>query len=111
MQNQGCVAVEKRSADIRGEITNFTLREGSKTLGTMRVECVGKMDPDTNVDKASIRINEKTRLERLEGGQTKPATLSDFKVGDKVEAGFDGPVAESYPVQANGGWVLLLEHK
>lgn len=108
MLNQGCVAVEKRKADIRGIITNISLREGSKTSGSMRVECAGKMDADTNVDKAMIRINEKTKLERLVGGEAKPAALSDFKEGDRVEAGFDGPVAESYPVQANGGWVLLL---
>ncbi|MBX3077530.1 DUF3221 domain-containing protein [Candidatus Obscuribacterales bacterium] len=34
--------------------------------------------------------------------------FDDLKVGQRVEAAFDGPVAESYPVQTNAGRLVVL---
>ncbi|MDF2865309.1 MAG: S-layer protein [Clostridia bacterium] len=88
--------------DIRGTITNININ-GSN--GSILVE--GKIESDTYNDKASVRINENTLI-------TKPAVnknidISELKVGDRVEVTFIGPVAESYPVQATGKLVRVIE--
>ena len=57
--------------------------------------------------KASIRITKSTKLQR-QGGKETLITFEDLKSGLKAEAAFVGPVAESYPVQANAGCVTIL---
>jgi hypothetical protein len=52
---------------------------------------------DSAVDRASIRITSDTVM---------PATA--LKVGSWVAVKFTGPVAESYPVQARAGKIVLL---
>lgn len=106
-QSQICMAGDMRKTDIRGAITDLSITNAEKNLGRMRVE--GKLESDTSFDKASIRITETTKLEKSVKGKSVSASISDFKNGCRVEAGFEGPVAESYPVQASAGWVLLLE--
>jgi beta-N-acetylhexosaminidase len=108
-QNQVCMAVDKRKADIRGIITSVSITDEKKNLGRLRVE--GKIESDTGFDKAMIRVTATTKLERSVKGKSVPASISEFKEGLQVEAGFEGPVAESYPVQVNAGWLLLLEKK
>lgn len=101
--------MDKKKTDIRGTITDVTIKDERKNIGWLRVE--GTLESDTGFDKAMMRITETTKLERKVKGKSLPASISEFKKGDQVEAGFEGPVAESYPVQANAGWVLLLEKK
>lgn len=108
-QSQVCLAVENRKPDIRGVITSVSITDEKRNLGALRVE--GKQESDTGFDKAMIRILASTKLEKLVKGKQVPASISEFKDGCHVEAGFEGPIAESYPVQANAGWVLLLEKK
>ncbi len=108
-QNQVCMAVDKRKADIRGIITNVSIADEKKNLGHLRVE--GKIESDTGFDKAMIRVTATTKLERSLKGKLVSASISEFKEGCHVEAGFEGPIAESYPVQVNAGWLLLLEKK
>lgn len=100
------IMASEKKADVRGTITSVTSTEGKGMLGNIRVE--GKLEEDTNVDAASIRVTDKTKLEKMQNGKKASAVFSDFKKGTKVEAGFSGPVAESYPVQANAAWILLL---
>lgn len=108
-QNQVSMALDKRKADIRGTITNVSITDEKKNLGRLRVE--GKIESDTGFDKAMIRVTATTKLEKSLKGKSVPANISEFKEGCQVEAGFEGPVAESYPVQATAGWLLLLEKK
>jgi beta-N-acetylhexosaminidase len=108
-QNQVCLAVDKRKADIRGTITSVSLTDEKKNLGRLRVE--GKIESDTGFDKAMIRVTATTKLEKWLKGKLVSASISEFKEGCQVEAGFEGPIAESYPVQVNAGWLLLLEKK
>ncbi|MFM7148883.1 MAG: DUF3221 domain-containing protein [Gemmataceae bacterium] len=64
---------------------------------------------DTQHDKAIIQLRTNTRVFRLVGGMKKPAKLEDIKKGSTVQVDFSGPVAESYPVQATAGQVLILK--
>ena len=56
-------------------------------------------------DKASVHILEKTKIS-LNG---KEAKITDISAGDEVEIGFDGIVAESYPVQLTAETVTILK--
>ena len=95
--------------DIRGTIKKVAALGLKDVIGSIRVE--GMKEKDTEYDKAIVRIVRKTKIEKLEGKERKPATFKDLKEGTIVQAVFDGPVAESYPVQATAGAILILPAK
>jgi len=60
------------------------------------------------VDRASVLLDARTVLLREKaGGGTSALLLSEIVAGSRVSVRFDGPVAESYPVQGHAGTVLL----
>lgn len=99
------------TVDIRGIVTSITVADqGGRrvgTLGFIRVE--GKLEPDTQFDKAVIRITTDCKIQRACGNLHKADNFSSLKEGSKVEAAFIGPVAESYPVQAKAQSVIILD--
>ena len=86
---------------IRGAVTDITAGAGSMT---MLVEATD--DDYGTYDKASIRVDEKTAVIRESGAV---ASIDEIKRGDMVEVVFDGPVAESYPVQGHAGHVRIID--
>ena len=94
-----------RNPDIRGEITSLTPGSGDTRVSIL-VE--GKIEPDTGYDKASLRVEKDTEVFRLQGADLVEAEWSDLAEGQKAEAWFEGPVAESYPVQAKAGRIVIL---
>jgi hypothetical protein len=90
---------------IRGNITNLNVA-GGEVLGSILVE--GAIENGTAFDKAAITISSQTRLFELAGQERRPVTFEALQVGQQVEAWFDGPVAESYPVQARASEVVIL---
>jgi beta-N-acetylhexosaminidase len=97
--------------DVRGKVSNVTAAaddlKKQGILGTVLVE--GDKDKTVSYDKASVRITDKTKIEKLDGKERKEAKFDDIKKGAVVEATFTGPVAESYPVQAAAKSILILE--
>lgn len=91
--------------DIRGHITTLTPGTGD-TIATLLVE--GAIEPDTTYDKASVRVTEDTKLYKTtpDGVVELDRELAE---GDFVSVWFEGPVAESYPVQARAGQVTVIE--
>jgi hypothetical protein len=63
----------------------------------------------SGVDYAMVRVTSKTKILRRAGAATKDATFGDLAVGRTVKVALVGPVAESYPVQATAGVVLILD--
>jgi hypothetical protein len=55
-------------------------------------------------DRAAVRVHAGTRLQFASG---QAATPADLQVGRNVRAWFDGPVMESYPVQASAGAIVI----
>jgi len=102
-------AQEGTKADVRGTVAEVNLAKPNAAgiLGVILVE--GKKEATTAHDKASVRITTRTKLVKLVGKECKAATIDDLKKGARVQANFVGPVAESYPVQATAGAVLILE--
>lgn len=75
-------------------------------IGTMLVE--GTKAKDTEHDKAFIKITKTTKIFIKSGKDLKPAKFEDLKGGQKMEVQFVGPVAESFPVQATAGKIVIL---
>ncbi len=92
--------------DIRGTITAIDPSQG-EILGTLRIE--GSIAEGTEYDKAVVSVTEETEIVRRGPEGEVQATFDDLQVGQWVEATFVGPVAESYPVQATAGRIVILE--
>jgi beta-N-acetylhexosaminidase len=88
---------------IRGTVVSV-LPAGD--FGSIAVEASGSVASD--YDKAVVRITQDTALltETERGAQEAP--FSALRAGTRVEVWFEGPVAESYPVQATAGTVLIV---
>ncbi|MDO8964119.1 MAG: DUF3221 domain-containing protein [Coriobacteriia bacterium] len=60
-----------------------------------------------DIDKASVTVGSDTRILRTKDGRMITVPLSELQAGMNVEVWFEGPVAESYPVQAHAGTVNI----
>ncbi len=92
-----------RTPDITGTITRITaLADGVLLL-------VETVPTDTSGSpKAAVRVDGSTRI--FGGGVSESqrnATSADLVTGMEVSVWFDGPVAESYPVQAKAGIIFV----
>jgi hypothetical protein len=75
---------------------------------TVMVESNGT--PAFDYDKASVRVGPDTRVLRATGTSTYAiASAEDLVTGATVDVWFEGAVAESYPVQASAGTVVIGE--
>lgn len=98
-----------KDADIRGQITDIFImesEEGGGMLGSILIE--GSLEEDTEFDRASVTLMADTRIYEQLGEEVVEAAFSDLQVGQRVQAVFTGPVAESYPVQATAAEILIL---
>lgn len=100
-----------KEAHIRGNITvilqaDLQGRERG-IIGTVLIE--GVMEKDTEYDRASVTITNKTRILEQEGQVYRSKTFNDLKAGQKVQARFTGTVLESYPVQATAIEIVILK--
>ena len=88
---------------IRG--TAKSLVQGKDGI-TFLVE--GSLDKDTLYDKASVTATQNT-IVTIKGVNTLIALdFTEIKEGQLVEVTFTGPVAESYPVQAQAGIITII---
>jgi len=91
-------------AGILGSITRIDRVDDPEVWGTVLVE--GGEQPQGAVsDKASVRITTETLIARAE--RWIPA--DELAVGMTVRVWFDGPVAESYPVQGSAAFIEVDE--
>jgi len=90
---------------IRGTITTLTTTEDRASA---LVESAG--EPLYDYDKASVGITSDTKLLRETGeGTYETIALADLAIGQEVDVWFEGAVAESYPVQATAGTLVVLK--
>ena len=98
-------------ADIRGQITDIQQADASNKaqgiIGAILVE--GVREQDTQFDRASITITDKTRLLEEQGQDRRPVTFESLKTQQRVQARFIGPVAETYPVRATASEIVILK--
>lgn len=96
----GAVVVPSEPVGIVGAITSIDRVDQEGVWGSLLVEG-GEQPPGAASDKASIRITEKTLIAR-DGRWMAP---DDLEVGATVRVWFEGPVAESYPVQGTASFI------
>lgn len=95
----GCTL--KDDIGIRGEVKEVF--NDNSDITEIYVE--GKMEEDIAYDKAYISFTKKTRIYK----EDSKVDFSELKEGQVVEVIFDGPVAESYPVQGEAEKVKILD--
>ena len=91
------VPVPSESPNIRGTLNEIT---PGPSGGTLLVQ-----DSGTGA-RASLRLTPSSRLAKADGTYL---SFRELAVGQTVEAWYDGPVAESDPVQVNARAVRLVK--
>lgn len=100
----GCTAgAPARAADITGQITRATtgVVDGSRRIMIL-VEAVPS--DVSGSPKALVTVDSGTRIFRANG----TARVDDLLPGATVSVWFEGPVAESYPVQGRAGTLMIM---
>ena len=98
-------------ADITGPVASAAVYDASPQGGAGPTLALLIEDGSGEYDKASITTTtETTWHEVVDGALVDLETAPDAAAltGRTVAAAFVGPVAESYPVQASAGWVVVL---
>lgn len=98
--------------DIVGTITYASSTTKSRIAGEdMTITVEGKVEKGAAYDRASVRVADETRVFVQKGDAFVSARPQALAVGQKVQATFTGPVAESYPVQATAGEIVIVSSK
>ncbi len=94
--------------DIRGSVTEISVPDyrNEEIVAVLLIE--GRVEEDTNVDRAWLTITTGTFIGYIDGDEFVKVPFSEIEPGQTVEAIFAGPVAESYPVQAQARALLIL---
>ena len=105
-----CSTTPEREPDIRGVITNVaTAGAGDERLGAILVE--ENPGETSGSAKDNISVTTDTRIFRAQGerGERRQVTFEELRQGQRVEAWYTGPVAESYPRQARARMIVVRE--
>jgi inhibitor of cysteine peptidase len=98
--------VSTKEPDIRGTIT--AIRDGGDG-GTIAFLIEAPVGASTTFDKAWVSLARETRLLETSGDDFVAVSPSALVIGEFVEATFDGPVMESYPVQARAREIVIVK--
>lgn len=89
---------------IRGVIT-----KADSTAGSSYILVEENPADASGSNKASVRIKDQTKIYRRSGDSLEKSSAAALIVGKKVSVWFEGPVAESYPVQGSASVVVIEE--
>ncbi len=98
-----CTSQGEEKPSITGAVIEAAPVDGNKTIkGRFSIEGKGQYD------KASVKVTDKTVIKLGDGKDAKDGKFEDIKKGSKLVVWFTGPVAESYPVQATAGKIVIV---
>lgn len=104
-------SVDESTADLVGQILEIYQAGPSGTendqLGAILVK--GVMQGGAQDALVTVAITEGTQLWQEEGQVRQPVNFDSLTVDQRVLITFRGPVAESYPMQAAAGEVVVTE--
>lgn len=98
-----CNTETMENIDIKGEIKEVHTDEESLSLQSILVE--GELEDDTLYDSAIVTITSDTKILK----ENEEVTVEVIQEGVIVAVTFDGPVAESYPVQGTAKEIKIIE--
>ncbi|MBD1396904.1 DUF3221 domain-containing protein [Pontibacter sp. JH31] len=90
--------------DVHGYITSLKKTNSKKKAGVAEVLVESIEGVETNHARASLRIDGSTYIESLDGSII---PLDQLREGQMVEAWFDTPVMETFPVQAHASAIRV----
>ncbi|MBI5232379.1 MAG: DUF3221 domain-containing protein [Coriobacteriales bacterium] len=99
----GCSNTPKGEPAISGDVT--AVDNAAQGGIVMLVEAPGGTSYSVG-DKASVSVTDKTKVVDETGAKVEPRGIT---VGQRVDVWFEGPVAESYPVQGTAGYVRVYQ--
>lgn len=103
----GAPSVPTSEPDIRGVVTAVSGGGESVSLRVVWTDDAA-VGSQAGYDAAQVTVNDDTEvLARAADGSVSAAEAADIAVGTVVEAWFEGAVAESYPVQASAGTLVI----
>lgn len=88
---------------MRGMVQHWEFTEGE---GSLLVE--GLMADGTDM-AAQVLVTGQTQIIRQSNDVLEAGEITQLANGQEVELRFDGPVAESYPLQATAREIVILE--
>jgi hypothetical protein len=96
--------------DIRGRIARLDERAAATTTSTNRLATllIEGAPGQGATDRASVAVTAATRIIDARSGERHLTRVDALAVGQRVEARFAGPVAQSYPVQAVAEEIVIL---
>lgn len=103
-QAQDTRQIPNTQPDVRGNITSLKKTNSKKQAGVAEVLVESVEGIETKHTKASLRIDGNTHIETLDGTTLR---LEQLREGQMVEAWFDDPIMESFPVQAHAAAIRV----
>lgn len=97
--------ISRQPSSIRGIITAVERARTSAQRSSLRIE--ERPDQTSGDNKALVSLVESTRLYERTRGNNVRISLDSVQTAWLAEAWFEGPVAESYPVQATASLVIV----
>lgn len=96
----GCNKKEEQ-VGIKGKITEIHIIE--EEITSVLIE--GDIEENTMYDKANVAIKDSTKIYK----DDEEINVEDLEEGQIIEVIFDGPVAESHPVQGTAKTIKIIE--
>ncbi|WP_033317047.1 DUF3221 domain-containing protein [Pontibacter roseus] len=103
-QVQDSQQIPSTQPDVRGSIASLKKTNSKKSVGVAEVLVEAVEGVETSHAKASLRIDDKTLIQAMDGSTLK---LEQLREGQIVEAWLEDPVMESYPIQAHASAVRV----
>lgn len=99
---------ELEQPDIRGTVEGLSDSwSNSDIAGFILIE--GVLEEDTKYGRALVTVTGNTRIYQQNGERLIKARYKKIAYGSVIEVWFNGPVAESDPVQGEAEFVVILE--
>ena len=101
----GCASVLEEAPDLDGEIISIGRSVGSEAVQILVEAHPGQFD---GLEMAYVFILDDRAVFLRENDADRGVSIADLEEGQRVKVWFDGPVAESDPVQGTARAVLIV---
>ena len=95
--------------DLTGTIATVQPIGDDGVAGTVLVEAIVSTEDGERTDKYVITVKDETPVFEQDGDNLDRISFGELAVGHQARVWFDGPVRESYPLQADAKQITVLE--